>query len=205
MADRIHPLDAIIAAGRPVALVGRPGGVTHLYGGPLTRTGMVPRDHRPVCNAYTRRLYNRASFLVRGDLRVCVRCSARMSTAPAVRAERRPSPPGLSMADDRARYRHLTPVDIYLSVRFAVTEAELDECSVALQLCFTPEEQVAEYQSPTGRTFRDLPKVIEAQRARIRPHRPALFLPGSLKNDPAYWDAVRRVEQARPQSRPRSA
>jgi hypothetical protein len=202
MADRMQPLDAIVAAGRPVALVARPGGVTHLYTGPLTQTGMVPRDHRPVCNAHTRRLYDRSSYLVRGALRVCVRCSARMSTAvPAARTEHRPSTAGLTMADDRQRYEHLSPVDIYLSVRFAVSEDELDECSVALQLCFTPEEQVAEYESPTGRPFRDLPKVIEAQRTRIRPPRPSLLLPTSLKNDPAYWDAVRQVDQARSQAR----
>lgn len=202
MTDRIQLLDAIIAAGHPVVLVARPGGVTHLYTGPLTRTGTVPAKRRPLCLARTRRLYDRSSFPVRGDIRVCARCSARLNTHRVTAVTEHPSlPVGLSMADDRTRYEHLTPVDIYLSVRFAVSEAELDECSLALQLCFTRDQQVAEYTSPTGRTFSNLPKVIADQRARIRPRRPPLFRPMSVKNDPAYWDAVREVDAARPNLR----
>jgi hypothetical protein len=205
MRDRLQPLDALLAAGRPVALVARPGGVTHLYAGPLTSSGAVPHRHRPVCGTHPRRLLDRLAQSVRGELRVCLRCSARLPRAATSFRAEHPSAPSLSAADDRARYARLTPVDIYLSVRFAVHEHELDECSLALQLCFTAEEQVAEYTSPTGRTFCDLPKVISRQRTRIRPPRPTLFLPRAAKNDPAYWDAVRQVDAARPQPHRRPA
>jgi hypothetical protein len=196
MRDRIQPLDALLAAGRPVALVARPGGVTHLYAGPLTSSGAVPHRYSPVCGTHPRRLRDRSANPVRGELRVCLQCSARLTTAPpAVRAEHT-SPAALSIADDRRRYAALTVVDIYLSVRFAATEAELDECSLALQLGFTDAEQVAEYQSPTGRTFSDLPRLINQQRDRITPRTPFNPAAPDLSNSD-YWEALRTAEVTR--------
>jgi hypothetical protein len=196
VSDRMQPLDVLLAAGPGVILVARPRGVAHLYAGPLTSSGAVVHSHRPACGAHPGRLRDLLSQPVPGELRVCLSCAARVSAAlPAVRAEHH-APVVVSMADDRRAYTGLTVVDIYLSVRFAVTEAELDECSLALQLCFTPAEQSATYDSPTGRTFSDLPRLINRQRDRINPPS-GVIAETKPKNDPAYWDAVTRFEQSR--------
>ncbi|MEO6604320.1 MAG: hypothetical protein ABIN55_01780 [Aeromicrobium sp.] len=200
---RLGLLDAIVAAtsaGTQPVLVGRPRGVTHVYLGPLTRTGTVPTRHRPICNAHTRRLYDRSSFPVRGELLMCARCSARLvcSLIPR-RAEHLPTLI-TSLADDRRRHRSLSVVDLYLSIRFAETEDELAECAVAMELGFTKEELRAGHQSPTGRTFSDLPAVLAQARSRLRPSRtptmPAPYFRRPLQ-DPTYREAAEQAERLR--------
>jgi len=200
---RLQPLDALVAintAGMTVSLVARPRGVTHLYAGPLTQTGMVPRRGRPLCNARTRRLYDRSSFPVRGELLVCVRCSARLvGSLPASPAEHPTPVPITSLADDRRRYRSLSAVDLYLSIRFAETEDELAECAVAMELGFAREELMAEHRSPTGRTFTDLPAVLEAARRRLRPRQPGEPGPYFRRphQDPNYVAAIDHAKRYR--------
>lgn len=198
---RLQSLDALMAASTPetpARLVSRPHGVHHLYVGPLTPSGAVPRNRRPVCKAHTRRLYvDGGEASTQGTPRlVCARCSARLVGSLPGRAET-PTVQYLSKAQDRQRYQGLTVVDVYLSARFAVTVDELDECALVLSTCFTKVEAVAEHTAPTGRTFTDLPQWINSRRLRVgEAERDALRVARTTSRG-RYFNTISAVDQER--------
>ena len=208
---RLQPLDAILAASTPnspAMLVARPHGVLHVYAGPLTPGGAVPRTRRPVCNARTSRLYaSRDSLpLAGGTGFVCARCSARLSSVTAESRAEHPSPIRLmTRADDMRRLQGLTVVDIYLSARFAISVEELDECALALTLSFSNEEAADEYQSPTGRTFSNLPKWIDRRRSNIAEIARREDLKLRMNDRGIYLDSVHKFEAERRQQQFRRA
>lgn len=201
---RLQALDALLAAttpDAPASLVSRPTGVAHIYTGPLTPGGAVPRNRRPVCNARTKRLYvDGGGSPTSGSPRfVCARCSARLAVSPAGgRAEHpSPRPTFLTRSDDKRRYAGLTVVDVYLSARFAESVAELDECALALTLCFSKAEAAAEHAAPTGRTFSNLPKWIDIQRRGVAEAEREENLVALAKSHGPYIEALINVDNER--------
>lgn len=127
---------ALAIAGPGAHLVARPAGdVAHVYTGPLTPSRRyVPRTGRTVCRAHTRRLEvlpeRRSSLALEpGSLRVCARCSARLSTWSSAgscsgvngrRAEL------LHRSDYARRYAGLTRRDFWGQAVMAESLDELD-------------------------------------------------------------------------------
>lgn len=122
---------ALAAAGPDAHLAHRPAGVLHVYVGPTTPAGYVPRRNRPVCRAYTRQLRTIPQSERRSSLdpqpvpRVCARCSARLSSCKGVNA-RRAEPVCVHRDDFRRRYADLTRRDLWAQVVMAETVQELD-------------------------------------------------------------------------------
>ena len=122
------PTMALAAAGPAGNLVRRPTGVVHIYTGPFTPFGRVPRAYRTVCRARTRALT--ACPQVRG-VRMCARCSARL--IPQRRAEQ---PTRIMIA---TRYRNITAGDVVDAAAEAATTAELEHLAhVALVVLGVP-------------------------------------------------------------------
>lgn len=122
------PTAALAAAGTDSLLVARPRGVAHVYVGPLTPAGYVPRTRRTVCRAHTRRLapipLERCSSLdpASSEHRLCARCSARLATQRARRAE--PTP--VTRDQYRARYAGLTRRDLWAQTLMAESLEEIN-------------------------------------------------------------------------------
>lgn len=119
---------ALATAGPDSCLVGRPTtDVAHVYVGPLTPSGFVPRRSRPVCRARTRRLAvlpERQTSLVcdASTRRVCARCSACLARRRAGQAE----PPCTTRAEFSLRYAGLTRRDLWAQAVMAETLEEIN-------------------------------------------------------------------------------
>lgn len=175
---------ALVAAGGASYLVGRPrSGVTHVYAGPLTRTGrFVPRAGRPVCGARTRRLSvvtpppGWSSLSAEPwSRRLCTRCSVclqarrfvprRVSTPQAGRpSTTRPLP---TREEVRAQLQHLTRVDLWLALEFATTPDEVDVAAHASLLLFGHPACTKPVRLPSGRWARSLHAQVAETRRRV--------------------------------------
>ncbi|MCM0622598.1 hypothetical protein [Nocardioides bruguierae] len=98
-------VDMLTAAGLGAVYVSRPTGVAHVYVGPLTPGGHVPRARRAYCRAHTRRL----TVIQTGRLastgpvsghRVCARCVTCLSKGAR---QSTPTGPGPVASPDQAR------------------------------------------------------------------------------------------------------
>ena len=124
---------ALAAAGPGALLVARPAGVAHVYAGPLTPSGrFAAASGRTVCRARTRRLSvlpeHPSSLAPRepGSKRLCVRCSARLSSCKGVN-DRRAEVPCTHRTEYRRRYGSLAPRDFYAQALMAETLDELEQ------------------------------------------------------------------------------
>ncbi|MDN4174695.1 hypothetical protein QWY28_17165 [Nocardioides sp. SOB77] len=120
---------ALHAAGPDAVLVARPTGVAHIYTGPLTPGGSVPRRCRPACGAHTRRLTvipsseRRSSLDPSTAITVCARCSARLSRQMR---DRRAEPNPVTATDYRNTYGDLTRRDLWADAVMAETLEEIE-------------------------------------------------------------------------------
>lgn len=124
-------------------LVARPTGVLHLYRGPLTPTGCVPKRNRSLCRARTGRLH--VQVIDGAGKRMCTRCTARLA----------PQSTPVTRDEFRARFAHVTTNDLLAELNAATTADEVDTAAhLSLLLC-APEEA------------RELHKVVGYHRIRV--------------------------------------
>lgn len=123
------PEAALAAAAPGTILVARPHRrVAHLYRGPLTPSGYVPRTHRTVCRAHTRRLAplptERRSSLdpASSGHRVCARCAVRLPSHIGRRTARTPR----TRQEWARRYAGLELRDLWAQTLTAETLDELE-------------------------------------------------------------------------------
>ena len=121
---------ALRLAGPHARLVARPGGVAHIYTGPLTPSGRWASG-RPLCRARTRRLttvslpagWSSLSPSTGGPSlpRLCARCSVALPE-PGAAEQHLTTRTGFL-----AEYADLTPFDLVLAAKTADTAEELDQ------------------------------------------------------------------------------
>lgn len=153
--SRIAPALRVLAALRAGAhLVARARRTTaaHLYRGPLTATGRVPRDRRAHCRARTSTLHRVASAprhpadldAVLDARPLCRRC---LAACPAVLGHDHPHPL-VTRADEVATYAHLQPVDLAIAADRCATVDETHQVGRVVQQQLGPKP----HQAPARRT-----------------------------------------------------
>lgn len=150
---------ALRYAGPGAHLAARPTGVTHVYVGPLTRSGKsLPRASRPVCRAHTRRL-TVVTYSDRVGLhRVCARCAACLVTDRARRAALR------TRRQYRTRFAGLTGRQLVAALEDARTTVEVDQVA-HLTLVLFDHTGCRRPDPATGRSLHDH---VTAARARFQ-------------------------------------
>lgn len=160
---RRHAATQRETVGGTTVLAARPAGVLHAYTGPLTPSGRrVPRAGRTACHAHTRPL-GVVPLSEVGFRRVCLRCTARLTSSLPGEAGR-----PLARGHALALHADVTPFDLAVDLWRAETIDDIERVEwLTLLIVGYPACRTVPVIAPTGKQNPPLDELIANARARF--------------------------------------